>query len=316
MLAAIQRSDDPFFNLALEDYLLHERGEDFLILSVNRPSLVIGKHQVPHVEVDAFAAEEDGVAILRRISGGGTVYHDHGNVNFAFIRQSEKGKQVDFTLYTKPVISYLEKAGIKAVFGGKNDILVDGVKISGNAEHVFRERVLHHGTILFDASFEKMRKYLRPISEKYSSRGVASNRTTVTNIKSQLTGINSSDELMGSMMDFFSDYFPGLIKFELKAEESEKVISLAKSKYQTWEWTWAYGPQYNFSSPAKILGTAHHVKFQVKDGIIWKSEITGSPEMEAAGKLLIGCRHMLTDIEVCFRKNNILVERDELRNFF
>ena len=92
MLAAIQRSDDPFFNLALEDYLLHERGEDFLILSVNRPSLVIGKHQVPHVEVDAFAAEEDGVAILRRISGGGTVYHDHGNVNFAFIMQSEKGK--------------------------------------------------------------------------------------------------------------------------------------------------------------------------------------------------------------------------------
>src|SRR5512137_1221492 len=132
MFSLIQESHDPFFNLAAEEYLLHDRKEDFFILSVNDPSVIIGKHQVTHREVNTRFTTSRKIPVIRRISGGGAVYHDRGNLNFAFIRQSEHGKQVDFRYYTQPVIDFLGSLGVAAVFGGKNDLTVDGLKISGN----------------------------------------------------------------------------------------------------------------------------------------------------------------------------------------
>jgi lipoate-protein ligase A len=316
MLTVVLASNDPFFNLAAEDFLLHERTDDFLILSVNDPSVIIGKHQVAHREVNAKLTAEDGIPVLRRISGGGTVYHDRGNLNFAFIRQSEAGKQVDFRYYTAPIIDFLDHLGIKAVFEGKNDLTVEGLKISGNAEHVFRERVLHHGTLLFDASLGNMKKYLKPESENYSTRGVSSNRTSVTNLKGKLKGIDTMDQFMGSMAGYFSGSIPGLNPYELTADEINRIERISGSRYKTWEWNWGYGPPYTFTASFDISGRGHRCRFLVKDGIIWESDISGSVELEAVGKSLIGCRHMHKDILKIFRDQNISVTDEEVYGLF
>jgi lipoate-protein ligase A len=258
----------------------------------------------------------DGIPVLRRISGGGTVYHDTGNLNFAFIRQSEEGKQVDFRYYTAPVIDFLASLGIKAVFEGKNDLTVDGLKISGNAEHVFRERVLHHGTLLFDASLTDMKKYLKPDSENYSTRGVASNRTSVTNLKGRLDGIETMEQFMKRMETYFFTSVPGLKKYELTFDQHKKIENLIESKYKRWDWNWGYGPPYTFTSSFDVSDKRHTCRLLVKDGIIWESDITGSKELASAGKSLIGCRHMYMDMLKIFRDSNIPVSDEEVYGFF
>lgn len=316
MFSLIQESGDPYFNLAAEDYLLHERKEDFLLLSVNDPSVIIGKHQVAHREVNTRFINSTNIPVIRRISGGGTVYHDRGNLNFAFIRQSEQGKQVDFRYYTQPVIDFLGSLGITALFEGKNDLTVDGLKISGNAEHVFRERVLHHGTLLFNASIENMKQVIKPRNDSYSSRGVESNRTSVTNLGPRLKNMATIDRFMAEMHHFFHSTTYGMIPFSFTPGEIEKIKELADSRYRRWEWNFGYGPPYTFSGSFTVAGLAHKCRFLVKDGIIWESDITGSPEAATAGKKLIGCRHMPEDILSLFRREMIPITNEEVYDLF
>lgn len=316
MLAIVQETRDPFFNLATEDFLLHERGEDFLILYVNDPSVVIGKHQVAHMEIDERNTCRDGINVLRRISGGGAVYHDHGNLNYTFIRESEKGKQVDFRLYMSPVIRFLESAGVNAEFGGKNDLLAGGLKISGNAEHVYRERVMHHGTLLFDASLGNMGKYLRPESAFYSTHAVSSNRRTVTNLKGLMKGIRTIDELISSMTSFFMKDLENIEIARLSSDEKERIAAIAGSKYRSWDWIWGYGPAYTFEREFYLSGIHHNCKLNVKDGIIRECVIRGSVALESAGRSLPGCRHFAADILGAFRNYGIELTEDEVYLFF
>jgi lipoate---protein ligase len=314
MKSLFLQSKDPYFNLATEDYLLHERNEDFIILSINDPSVIIGKHQVAHREVNTKFTDEMNVPVLRRISGGGAVYHDHGNLNFAFIRQSEQGKQIDFPFYTRPVIDFLGSLGIEAIFSGKNDITVNGLKISGNAEHVFREKVLHHGTLLFDASVENMRKALKPANGNYTSRGVESNRTSVTNLKETGCMPRTIDDLASMMLEYIQNYFNDVQPYELSDSEKEAIHSIAKIKYMSWDWNFGYGPPYTFTAEFVASGLNYRCRFLVRDGIIWESDIEGSNEIAAAGKKLIGSRHMYCDILKIFRSENITITDGEIYN--
>lgn len=316
MLSICSESHDPFFNLAVEEYLLQNRKEDFLILYINDPCVIIGKHQVVHREVDAIFIEEKKIPVIRRISGGGTVFHDRGNLNFSFIKQSEAGKQVDFRLYTEPVIDFLLTLGVYSVFEGKNDLTVDGLKISGNAEHVFRERVLHHGTLMFDVAIDDLRQSIKPKSDNYSTRAVESNRTSVTNLKGRLKNINSTEEFLKSMQNYFIRNMSELQTYYLSDEELSAVQLLTDSKYKTWEWTYGYGPQYTFTGWIVINEKSHNCRIVVKDGIIWECNIEGSDEMKCAGKKLIGCRHMYRDMQEKFRSENIQVAKNEIYRFF
>lgn len=316
MLSICSESNDPFFNLAAEEYLLHNRKEDFIFLSINDPCVVVGKHQVVHREVNTRFIVERGIPPIRRISGGGTVFHDRGNLNFSFIKQSKSGHQVDFRFYTKPIIDFLSSLGIDAVFGGKNDLTVDGLKVSGNAEHVYRERVLHHGTLLFDSSLDDLRQALRMNPDNYSTRGVQSNRTSVTNLKGRLENISSIDVFMRSLLDFLVKMMPDNSISGLKKDELEAVRLLAETKYKTWDWNYGYGPPYTFSNWFVLNEKTHRLRLFVKDGIIWECDIEGNEEITATGKKLIGCRHMFNDLHQKFRDENVPVTDDELFKFF
>ena len=316
MLSIIAETNDPWFNLAAEEYLLQNRKEDFFILSVNDPAIIIGKHQVANREVNIRFVEEKGLPVIRRISGGGTVYHDRGNLNFAFIRQSEQGRQVDFRAYTQPVINFLHAAGIEAAFEGKNDLTVDGLKISGNAEHVFRERVLHHGTLLFNASLDNLKQSLKEKTDNYSTRAVESKRSQVTNLKNRLPGFKDIEEFLTSMHEYFCLTMTEADQFILSDKEKSDIQSLADIKYKTWEWNWGYGPPYTFTGRFEMYGKPHQCRLLVKDGIIWECDIEGSIEMAAAGKKLIGCRHMYHDLLNVFRTENIPITDDEVYKLF
>jgi lipoate-protein ligase A len=310
------RSTDPSFNLALEEFLLKNKKDDYLILGINNPSVIVGKHQVVHREVNTKFIFENNIPVVRRLSGGGTVFHDHGNLNFTFILQSEQGRQIDFRKYTLPVIDFLSTLGINAKFEGKNDLKVDGFKISGNAEHVNRERILHHGTLLFDSSLDVLRNSLRNEPENYITRAVKSNPSPVINLKSLAEGIDNIIVFKSLMLGWVLENLPGAELFEPDEKDLLLTDALAETKYRTWEWNYAYGPEYNFSNSFKTGGEDNKVMLFVKDGIILKCSIEGNVQLLPAAERIIGCRHMVSDLLKVFNEENIDISRKEIFNFF
>jgi lipoate-protein ligase A len=307
---------DPYFNLAIEEFLLKNSKEEYLILYINDPAVIIGKHQSGHREVNTKFVTENHIPVIRRISGGGTVFHDHGNLNFSFIRQSETGKQVDFRKYTRPVIDFLKSVGVEASFEGKNDLKVDGLKISGNAEHVYHNRVLHHGTLLFSTSLEMLRNSIRTDSSCYSSRAVLSNPASVANLDGILRDFHSIHEFRSKMASYFLKNFSDLVPYDPAQDELLQAEYLSSSKYMTWEWNWAYGPEYTFQNRFEISETLYSCSLFIKDGIIHKCVISGSDQMKSASEKLLGCRHMVDDLSEIFKSENIPLTAAEIYNFF
>lgn len=315
MLLLNLQSTDPFFNLALEEILLRNRIDEYLILYVNSPSVIIGKHQVAHMEADTEFVTVNRIPVIRRISGGGTVYHDSGNLNFTFILQGIKGRQVDFRKYTRPVIDFLAALGVDAKFEGKNDIRVNGVKISGNAEHIFRERVLHHGTLLFDADIDMLKRSIRKDTSCYSTRAVKSNPSPVMNLKQLLPGIKDMDDFRQKMHCYFINR-PGNNGIELTGAEISEAESLAASKFRTWEWSYAYGPEYQFNNRFNINGKPHSCRLFVKNGIIAECVVEGSAEMHKTGQRLTGCRHMPENLLDIFNRAGNMKTDINIYDFF
>ena len=309
-------SDDPFFNLAVEEVLLKNTTEDFLILGINSPSIIIGKHQSAHRESDTRFIEMNNIPVIRRISGGGTVFHDNGNLNFTFIAQSTPGRQIDFRKYTRPVIDYLDTLGIEASFEGKNDLKVNGLKISGNAEHVFRNRVLHHGTLLFSSSLEILRNAIRKDTLHYSTRAVASNPSSVMNLSDKFKMNADISRFRSGMMDYFLATIPGAISSELAFSDKEAALALASSKYRSWEWNYAYGPEYHFNNSFMFLDIQYFVNMFVKDGIIAECEINGSGILQITASKLKGCRHMASDMRKVLNQEGLASTQDEIYMFF
>ena len=316
MFCLTLESYDPFFNLAIEEVLLENSTKEYLILTINSPSVIIGKNQSVHKETNAGFITENNIPAIRRISGGGTVFHDFGNLNFTFIRKCEEGKQIDYRKHTKPVVDFLSSCGIDARFEGKNDIRIEGLKISGNAEHVHRNRVLHHGTILFSTSLESLRNSIRKDSSCYSSRAVNSNPSPVMNLQEKLKKFRDIYELRTAMMDYFLRNLAGAERYGLSSQEMGDAESLATSKYRTWEWNYAYGPEYTFTNNFMIDGEPHSCILFVKNGIIMNCTVEGSDKIKVASKKMVGCRHMVNDIQKILCKENILITKEEAYNFF
>jgi lipoate-protein ligase A len=309
-------TSDPCFNLALEEVLLKSRMSDYLILYINDPAVIIGKHQAAHREVNTKFITENKIPVIRRISGGGTVFHDRGNLNFTFIRQSEEGKQIDFRKYTLPVIDFLSSLGIDAKFEGKNDIKVDGLKISGNAEHVYRNRILHHGTLLFSSSIEFLKNSIRSDKSGYTTRAVDSNSSPVMNLSEKLKIFKDINEFSKELRHYFSAKIPDLAVTGISGPETEEAASLAETRYRKWEWNFAYGPEYVFKNTFMFDGEPHCCTLQIKDGIVIKCAIDGSDKMKSASEKLQGLRHMVADFLNMFEKENILISEEEIFNFF
>lgn len=316
MQCIILPSGDPFFNLATDEFLLRNSSGEYLILSINERSVIIGKHQLPHRETDTRFVTGHEIPVIRRISGGGTVFHDPGNLNFSFILNSTEGKQVDFRKYTAPVISFLASLGIDARLEGKNDLKVGGLKISGNAEHVFRNRVLHHGTLLFNADLHFLGKCIRKDTSVYETRAVNSNPSPVTNLCGMLGSVRDTRHFRDLMLDWFLRNYPGTMVSTLSDTEVRLIGELAGNRYRNWEWNFAYGPPYIFRNQFRYGDTEAGCEISVKNGIISDCRISGHPDLEQAGLRLRGCRHMISDVREILGKEGIFNRGFDVFNLF
>lgn len=316
MLGISLDTQDPFFNLALEEVLLKNSNEEYFIIGINDPCVVIGKHQVAHREVNTRFITEQRIPVIRRISGGGTVFHDTGNLNFTFIRQSEEGRQIDFIKHTRPVIDYLISLGVDAKFEGKNNIAVDGLKISGNAEHIHRNRVLHHGTLLFNASIERLGSTIRSDKSSYTTRAVDSNPAPVANLKDQVKGFANIYLFKRSLMNYVSGVIPDFKEYFVSSPEGELASALAEKRYKTWEWNYAYGPAYIFTHDFLFEDEPHTCTISVNEGRVSDCVILGSQPMSRLAQILPGRRHMVEEFMEIINKDNIGIPDEEIYNFF
>lgn len=304
MLIIDRPHTDPYFNLAAEEYLLKNAKEDCFMLWINEPSVVIGKHQNAFAEINSEFVASHNIPVVRRITGGGTVFHDPGNLNFSFIHQGKRGGLVDFRKFTDPIIDYLNTLGIPARFEGKNDIRVKGLKVSGNAEHVYKDRVLHHGTLLFSSKLGRLNKAIKGNEELYHDKAVKSVRSTVANISGFLDQAMVVEEFKNGILEFIHSKYGPVKVTSLEPHAIKAIEGLVETKYKTWEWNFAYSPAFVFEKVVFFCGEESRLKITVREGLV---QSAGSEENELLSlslQWMRGLRYRKDDLTTSLNKMN------------
>ena len=228
----ILETKDPYMNLAIEEYLFSESEDDIFMLWQNDPCVVIGKNQNAYAEINREFVEKNDIKIVRRITGGGAVYHDKGNVNYTFISSEKMTDGIDFAYFTSPIIEALSSLGLEAELSGRNDLLTNGKKFSGNAQHSKNGRTLHHGTLLFDSDLGVLSSALHVDEEKLRSKAIKSTRSRVTNLRPLLASDFTVEEFISLVADFVENKYS--IQRE-SAPSSDKIDAL-RERNASCEW--------------------------------------------------------------------------------
>ncbi|MGL5268259.1 MAG: lipoate--protein ligase [Spiroplasma sp.] len=277
MIYYINQSKDPYYNLALEEILTKNESitDEILLLWQNDNTIVVGVNQNTIEEVNNDYVKQHNVNVVRRLSGGGAVYQDLGNLNFTFIFNKNKDNIRNYALFTKPIIDVLQKLGVDAKFSGKNDIEVDGKKISGNAQYNYKNRIMHHGTILFDVDMTILPKVLKPDLIKLQSKGIKSIKARVTNILPLLSQKITVEEFKDLIVQDLQDTKGTKIVYPSE-ELIAKAEKLADEKYRTWEWNYGQSPIFNLENKVRIEGKGTvDVRLEVEAGLIKAIKIYG-----------------------------------------
>ena len=271
-------SNNPWYNLAFEEYCFRNlpNDEDYVILWINGPAIIVGKNQNTIEEINPEYVREHDIKVARRVTGGGAVYHDLGNLNFSIITNVSGAEKIDFGKINIPMLRSLEKLGINAVLSGRNDLTIDGKKFSGIAQSVWRKRVLNHGTILFDTDLSVLSNALNVKQDKIESKGVKSVKSRVTNISPYLT----EDVDMATFKDLLLKNIFNLDGVEpeeyiLSGEEMEAIDKLYNEKYNTWDWNYGESPEFDYKNYKRFPFGSIDVRLQVKGGIVSDIKIYG-----------------------------------------
>lgn len=276
---------DPYFNLATEEYLLKNKQEDIFMLWSSESSIVVGKHQNALAEINHRYVRENHIKVARRLSGGGTVFHDPGNLNFTFMRKMDKIEEVNYKLFLEPVKAALEKLGLEITSSKRDDLMLDGKKISGNAQHVFKKRVLHHGTLLFDSHLSKLKNALKVDLSRFEDKAVQSNRSVVTNIIDYLPKPMTVAKFGQHMFEDIAHSFEGYQYAELSDEDREAIQILRDEKYCQWEWIYGYSPKYVYRNKLQSTTGELQVALHIRRGKIEQLDLEGPISNELEIKL-------------------------------
>ena len=307
MICIRSYSNDPFFNLAAEEYLMKNSEETFYFQYINHDSVVVGKHQNALAEVDLSYLHDNEILLARRISGGGAVYHDRGNLNYSFLSNEKQGDFIQFRKYTAPIIEVLAELTIEAKLGERNEILVGDKKISGTASHVYKNRVLHHGTLLFDAQLERLARCLYVSQDRFDDKAVRSIRSEVINIRSLLEEPISMEEFSDYIFTAILNSNTGNTQEELDEKSVEEIEKLRTERFSTWDWNYGYSPKYQVKNTVDYFGSPVQFTTLVVKGMIARLEIEGDPGMDAhrLDHLLIGRKHDKPHIHKILKEDGI-----------
>lgn len=309
MLYISDSCTDPQRNLATEEYLLKKFKEPIFRLWRNAPSIIVGRYQNTLAEIDYNYVKENNITVVRRLTGGGAVFHDLGNLNYTFIENREEdGKREEtnamFRRFTKPIIEALRAINVNASLQGRNDLLIEGRKFSGNAICIHKNRILQHGTLMFDVSTNNLSSALKSRPEKFQDKAVKSNRSRVTNIKEHLTlagikknliaynllkeraielqRLDSKPTLKDADVIWFMNYLGAyittrqtVIPYSLTKKQNEEIDALFQKRYSTDKWNYGHSPKYTFGTIKKLKGGIMEFYVTVDKGIITKLDIRG-----------------------------------------
>ncbi len=305
MLLIDSPSNNAHFNIASEEYLLNRfPTEDIFLLYVNAPSIIVGKFQNTLAEINLDYVDEKKIKVVRRMSGGGSVYHDLGNLNFSFHTLLGEKDFGDFSFFTQPVLTMLNALGVPAELKGRNDLLVEGKKFSGNAKLARQGKMIQHGTILLNSEMEVLGEALKINPLKFIDKAIKSNRARVTNLIHYLPKTTTTQTLKDLLTAEIIKSNPAAKRYELTPEDLAGIELLVKQKYETWDWNFGFSPNYNFKKALKVPAGFIEIHLDVMHGVIDKAKIFGdffAPKpIEDLEALLIGRKHDTADLQQFF----------------
>lgn len=293
---------DPTLNLAMEEYVLKNlpAEESYFLFYINRPSIIVGKNQNTIEEVNQTYIDAHNIDVVRRISGGGAVYHDTGNLNFSFITDDDGNSFHNFQKFTEPIVQALQSLGVNAELTGRNDIQVEQAKISGNAMVKVKNRMFSHGTLMLNSDLDEVQNALKVNPAKIKSKGIKSVRKRVANIQEFLNGPLEIEEFKKIILKtIFGE--TEVEEYKLTDEDWENIEKLSNDKYRTWEWNYGRNPKYNFEREEKFEKGFVQIKFDVKRGKIEHAKIFGDffgvGDVTDLENALVGCLHDFEHIE-------------------
>ncbi|MCU7740655.1 lipoate--protein ligase [Priestia sp. YIM B13446] len=298
-----QKNYDPRINLAIEEYALKhlDINETYLLFYINEPSIIIGKNQNTIEEINTKYVEDQQIHVVRRLSGGGAVYHDKGNLNFSFITKDDGNSFHNFKKFTEPVVEALKKLGVNAELSGRNDLMAEGRKISGNAQFSTKGRMFSHGTLLFDSEIENVVSALRVKKDKIESKGIKSIRNRVANISEFLEQKVTVEEFREMLLRYIFDGEENITEYKLTEKDWETIHQISKERYQSWDWNYGKSPKFNLQHSHRFPVGQIDVRLEVNKGKIDACTIYGDffgvgDVQEVQGKLT-GVRYEKASIE-------------------
>ena len=308
----INENNNPKYNLALEEYVLKNLDGEYFFLWQNEPTIVIGKHQNTISEINLDYVEKKGIHVVRRMSGGGAVYHDLGNINFSFIQEKKDLADFDFSFFTKPIVELLGELGIKAEFNSRNDLAIDGKKFSGNAQYIFKKKILHHGTLLFNSEMEELVNSLKVSKDKIESKGLKSIKSRVANIKDHIgedSKIKEVSDFKDALFEHMKNRMEEFQEYVLTENDRKEIEKLKKEKYDKWEWNYGESPEADIHRQRKYTAGKVESYIKLKDGLIENIKLFGdffsSREIEDLENGLKGKKYMKSEIAEYLKTVNV-----------
>lgn len=265
-------------NFAIEEYILTELdiNETYLLFYSMTPTVIVGKNQNTVEEINLDYIRKNNVTVARRLSGGGAVYNDEGDLSFSFITKDDGDSFHNYKKFTEPVVRALHQMGVKAELQGRNDLLVDGKKISGNAQFSTRGRMYSHGTLMFDVNLENVAKALNPDAEKYLSKGIKSVRSRVTNIREHLDQDMDIKAFKQALLNSIFGSKEGIDEYKLTDKDWKRIEEIANERYRNWDWVYGKSPKFNVQYKKRFPGAGTvDIRMEVKKGIIEDGVIFG-----------------------------------------
>ena len=268
---------NPMINLAMEEYVLkHIPSDDsYFLFYINSPSIIIGKNQNTLEEINKPYIDAKGIKVVRRLSGGGAVYHDLGNLNFSFITADDGNSFHNFKKFTQPIVDALNKMGVPAELSGRNDIHVGERKISGNAQFSQKGRMFSHGTLMLDSDINEVVNALKVSDAKIASKGIKSIRSRVANINEFLPAPLPIDEFKETILKAIFEEQGQIHEYHLTQKDWDIIHQISEEKYQQWEWNYGASPNFNIIKSKRFPSGTLEVRLDVHQGLINQASIYG-----------------------------------------